>query len=39
MTESFKIVIVGDSNVGKTSMLQRYAKDTFHNDIEPTVGP
>ena len=39
MTESFKVVLVGDSNVGKTSMLQRFAKDTFRNDIEPTVGP
>ena len=39
MTESFKVVLVGDSNVGKTSILQRYAKDTFRGDIEPTVGP
>ena len=39
MTESFKVVIVGDSNVGKTSIMQRYAKDTFRCDIEPTIGP
>ena len=36
---SFKVVIVGDSNVGKTSILQRYAKDVFRTDIEPTIGP
>lgn len=39
MTESYKIVLVGDSNVGKTSIIQRYMKDTFLSDIEPTVGP
>ena len=39
MTESFKVILVGDSNVGKTSILQRYAKDTFRGDIEPTIGP
>lgn len=39
MTETFKVVLVGDTNVGKTSILQRYAKDTFKTDIEPTIGP
>ena len=37
--ESFKVVLVGDSNVGKTSILTRFAKDTFKTEIEPTVGP
>ena len=39
MTETFKVVLLGDTNVGKTSILQRYAKDTFRTDIETTVGP
>ena len=37
-TESFKVVLVGDSNVGKTSLITRYTKDTFDDTIEPTVG-
>lgn len=38
MTESFKVVLVGDSNVGKTSIIQRYTKDNFDQGIEPTIG-
>ena len=39
MTETFKVVLLGDTNVGKTSILQRYAKDTFRVDLDTTVGP
>lgn len=34
----FKIVIVGDSNVGKTGLLSRFTKDEFHADSKGTVG-
>ncbi len=39
MTETFKIVLVGDTAVGKTSILQRYARDVFDDNQETTVGP
>ncbi len=32
LMENFKVVLVGDTNVGKTSILQRYAKDSFETD-------
>ena len=34
----FKIVIVGDSGVGKTNLLSRYISNTFSNDTKPTIG-
>eukprot|EP00826_Nyctotherus_ovalis_P043177 TRINITY_DN4519_c0_g1_i4.p1 TRINITY_DN4519_c0_g1~~TRINITY_DN4519_c0_g1_i4.p1 ORF type:complete len:214 (-),score=51.24 TRINITY_DN4519_c0_g1_i4:127-768(-) len=32
-----KVVIVGDSGVGKTSLLQRFVFNNFREDIQPTV--
>lgn len=34
----FKLVIVGESNVGKTSLLRRFTKDEFDHGVQPTVG-
>ncbi|XP_058501895.1 EF-hand calcium-binding domain-containing protein 4B isoform X1 [Solea solea] len=34
----FKIVLVGNSNVGKTSLLQRFCDDCFHAGTSATVG-
>ena len=38
MTEVFKVVLLGDTSVGKTSILQRYAKGQFKKDQDATVG-
>ena len=33
-----KIVLIGDSAVGKTNILLRYTKDDFHSHTKPTIG-
>ncbi|XP_054708832.1 ras-related protein Rab-7L1-like [Uloborus diversus] len=35
---SFKVIIVGDATVGKTSFVQRYVNDVFREDYKGTVG-
>lgn len=35
---SFKIILLGDSAVGKTSILKRYQDNVFVPDTEPTIG-
>lgn len=34
----FKAVLIGDSGVGKSNMLSRFAKDEFRLDSKPTIG-
>lgn len=34
----FKAVLIGDSAVGKSNLLSRFAKDEFHFDSKPTIG-
>ena len=34
----FKVIIIGDPTVGKTSFVQRYVQDTFKRDYKGTVG-
>lgn len=34
----FKVLLIGDANVGKTSFVQRYANDSFRQDYKGTVG-
>ena len=37
-TPQVKVVLLGDSCVGKSSILYRFITGTFHDDIEPTIG-
>lgn len=37
--EKFKIVMAGDSCVGKTSLIERFYQDTFNEAQNPTVSP
>lgn len=34
----FKIIIIGDPTVGKTSFIQRYVQNTFSKDYKGTIG-
>ena len=34
----FKVVIIGDSAVGKTNIMTKYLKNEFHEDSKATVG-
>ncbi|CAD8192327.1 unnamed protein product [Paramecium pentaurelia] len=34
----FKIILIGDSGVGKTNILQRFLKNEFILDSKPTIG-
>eukprot|EP01098_Paradermamoeba_levis_P008680 TRINITY_DN3591_c0_g1_i1.p2 TRINITY_DN3591_c0_g1~~TRINITY_DN3591_c0_g1_i1.p2 ORF type:complete len:230 (-),score=64.41 TRINITY_DN3591_c0_g1_i1:47-736(-) len=34
----FKVVIIGDSGVGKSNLITRMAKNTFTDTIRPTIG-
>ena len=34
----FKIILIGDSGVGKTNILTRFTKNTFNNDNKSTIG-
>lgn len=34
----FKIVIIGDSGVGKTNILSRFTKNDFNLGCKPTIG-
>jgi GTPase SAR1 family protein len=33
-----KVVLIGDSGVGKSSIINRYTKNTFSSDLLPTLG-
>ncbi|CAD8207337.1 unnamed protein product [Paramecium pentaurelia] len=38
MSLTFKLILLGDSNVGKTSILKRYSENTFSEQQAPTIG-
>lgn len=33
-----KVIVIGQSGVGKTSITTNYVKNTFHSDCLPTQG-
>ena len=35
---SFKVLLIGESGVGKTCLLLRFTDDTFHSDHQTTIG-
>ena len=35
--ETFKIILVGEAGVGKSSILNQYMSDTFSNTIQATI--
>jgi small GTP-binding protein len=34
----FKLIIIGDTNTGKSCLLQRFADDSYNNDFISTIG-
>lgn len=34
----FKVVLIGDSSVGKSSLLRRFADDSFEESYLATIG-
>lgn len=35
---TFKVVVAGNSGVGKTNIILRYVEDIFKEDTTPTIG-
>jgi len=34
----YKVVVIGDSGVGKSNLIERYTKDTFKEETKTTIG-
>jgi len=34
----YKVVVIGDSGVGKSNLIDRYTKDTFREETKTTIG-
>ena len=35
---NFKIILIGDTSVGKTSLMYKYSKNTFPEQFQSTIG-
>ena len=35
---TFKILIIGETSVGKTAIMERYCQDKFNNELLSTIG-
>ena len=35
---TFKVVIIGDQNVGKTCLIKRHTQNVFSNHEDPSIG-
>ena len=38
MNKTIKVILVGDSSVGKTSLIEQYTKQKFEEDRIGTIG-
>ena len=38
MDHIFKVLIIGDSSVGKSNILLRFSDNIFHDTFLPTIG-
>jgi Ras-related protein Rab-32/Rab family protein len=36
--QTFKVLVLGPPNVGKTSLVQRYTQGVFEENYNPTIG-
>ena len=36
--DAFRVIIIGDSGVGKTSIMLRFVKDEFYDNVTQEVG-
>ena len=36
--KTFKVIVIGDTSVGKTAIVNRYIKEEFYDDIQSTIG-
>lgn len=38
LKKNFKMIIIGDSGVGKTSLVRKFSRNTFSENYNMTIG-